>query len=182
MSEVAERYARIADTFTARLEGVPTGAWAEPSPCPGWTARDVAKHVVDTHRAVLTRLSGGDPTPPDADEDLRTAWKVESAAMRAALADPERAGKRVKGMGGEQSFEQLVGNLVCADTLIHTWDLARASRQDDRLDPAAVEAAQAFMGPNDEMLRSPGGFGPKIEPPAGADAQTRLLCFVGRQG
>jgi hypothetical protein len=36
------------------------------------------------------------------------------------------------------------------------------------------------MVPVDEMLRRPGGFGPKIEPAAGADAQTRYLNFLGR--
>lgn len=181
MSEVADRYGRIADDFTARLASVPPGSWTSPSPCEGWTAHDVAKHVVDTHRRLLTRLSGGDPTPPDSDEDLPAAWAVESDAVRAALADPARAATEVKGMGGTQPFEELISGVLCADTLIHTWDLARATGQDDRLDAAAVASAYAFLTPNDEMLRSPGGMGPKIEPPAGADDQARLLCFVGRQ-
>lgn len=30
------------------------------------------------------------------------------------------------------------------------------------------------------MIRMPGVFGPKVEPPPGADLQTRLLCFTGR--
>ena len=33
----------------------------------------------------------------------------------------------------------------------------------------------------DEMMRTPGGFGPKIDPPPGADVQTRLLAFTGRR-
>jgi uncharacterized protein (TIGR03086 family) len=181
VSEVAERYARIADGFTARLTGVPPGSWTGTSPCEGWTAHDVAKHVVDTHRRILTRLSGGDPTPPDSDEDLAAAWTVESDAVRAALADPSKAATEVTGLAGKQPFAELVGGVLCADTLLHTWDLARATGQDDRLDPAAVEAATTFLAPNDAMLRVPGGFAAKIEPPADADAQTRLLCFVGRQ-
>jgi len=181
VSEVADRYGRIADRFTALLQGCPPGAWSNPSPCPEWSAHGVAQHVVDTHRRVLTRLTGGDPTPPDTDEDLAASWEVESAAVRAALADPERAATPVDSFGSTQPFEDLIGTLLCADTVIHTWDLARATGQDDRLDPAAVAAAQAFLEPNDAMLRRPGGFGPKVEPPDGADAQTRLLCFVGRR-
>lgn len=181
MTEVAERYGRIAAAFTARLDGCPPGVWTNASPCEGWTAHDVAKHVVDTHRRVLTRLTGGDPTPPDSGEDLGAAWQVESAAVRAALADPQRAATPVDSFGTEQPFEDLVGTLLCADTLIHTWDLARASGQDDRLDADAVASAQTFLEPNDAMLRRPGGFGPKVEPPGDADEQTTLLCFVGRQ-
>jgi uncharacterized protein (TIGR03086 family) len=181
VTEIADRYSRIADGFTTRLESVPPGAWTNASPCSDWTAHDVAKHVVDTTRRLLTRLSGGDPTPPDTDEDLVAAWKVESEAVKAALTDPDRAATKVQGLGGEQPWEDLIGSVMCADTLIHTWDLARATGQDERLDPAGVEAAHAFLTPNDEMLRVPGGMGPRIDPPADADAQTQLLCFVGRQ-
>lgn len=181
MSEIAQRWTRIADAFTARLEGVPPGAWTNQSPCTEWTAHDVAKHVVDVTRMLLTRATGGDPTPPDSDEDLLAAWKVESDAVKAALADPDRAKTEVTGMGGTQPFEQLAGDVMCADTLIHTWDLARATGQDDRLDAEGVAAAMAFLEPNDELLRSPGGMGPKIDPPADADDQTRLLSFVGRR-
>jgi uncharacterized protein (TIGR03086 family) len=180
MTEIANRYERIADAFSARVDAVPAGGWTKRSPCEDWTAHDVAKHVVDTTRNFLTRLSGGDPTPPDTGQDVVTAWKVESAAVKAALADPEKAATKVKGMGGQQPFEDLIGTVLCADTLIHTWDLARATGQYDTLDPAGVEAAHAFLEPNDEMLRGPGSFGAKLDPPAGADEQTRLLCFVGR--
>jgi hypothetical protein len=31
------------------------------------------------------------------------------------------------------------------------------------------------------MLRQPGAFGPKVDPPAGADLQTEFLCFLGRR-
>jgi hypothetical protein len=36
------------------------------------------------------------------------------------------------------------------------------------------------MRPNDEAIRRPGGFGPKLEPPAAADEQTAFLAFLGR--
>lgn len=181
MSEVAARWTRIADGFTARLVGVPPAAWTNQSPCTEWTAHDVAQHVVDTTRRLLTRLTGGDPTPPDAGEDLAAAWQVESDAVRAALSDPERASTQVQGMGGEQPFEELVSGVMCADTLIHTWDLARATGQDERLDPAGLKSAHAFLEPNDSMLRVPGGFAPRLDTPDGADEQIRFLAFVGRQ-
>lgn len=181
MTEVTDRYARIVEGFTARINGCPPGAWGSPSPCEDWSAADVVRHVVDTHRRMLTRLSGGDPTPPDSDEDLPAAWRVESAAVLAALTDPERAATHIDGMGGRQPFEDVAGTLLCADTLIHTWDLARATGQDERLDAPAVTAATTFLEPNDAMLRRPGGFAPAVEAPSDADEQTRFLCFVGRR-
>ena len=36
------------------------------------------------------------------------------------------------------------------------------------------------MQPAGETLRTSGAFGPAVEPPEGADTQTKLLCFLGR--
>jgi uncharacterized protein (TIGR03086 family) len=79
------------------------------------------------------------------------------------------------------SFEQLVGRMLCSDTLVHTWDLSRATGQGEQLDPAAVQVTVEWITPLDERIRVSGGFGPKVDPPPGADAQTTLLCFLGRR-
>ena len=67
------------------------------------------------------------------------------------------------------------------DLLVHTWDLARAIGADDRLDAEACAVVYANLEPIDGSIRAPGFFGPKLEPAPGADAQDRLLAFVGRQ-
>lgn len=36
------------------------------------------------------------------------------------------------------------------------------------------------MLPMDEVLRASGEYGPKVEVPADADAETRLMGFIGR--
>ena len=40
MTETADRFATAAAGFTQRVNAVPADAWNNPSPCPGWTARD----------------------------------------------------------------------------------------------------------------------------------------------
>jgi hypothetical protein len=97
-----------------------------------------------------------------------------------ALDDEARASKLMTGMFGEQTFESLVGRLVCSDTLIHTWDLARATGQVETLDPGAVSKARESLTPLDDAIRRPGGFGARITPSPGADAQTQFLNFCGR--
>ncbi|MGA9774366.1 MAG: hypothetical protein WBU92_00405, partial [Candidatus Dormiibacterota bacterium] len=113
--------------------------------------------------------------------DPASAWRSASAAVAEALADPERAATEVKSRAGVMTFEQMVGTLLCADTLVHTWDLARATGLDERLDPEAVAVAHRFLLPRGDQMRVPGGFGPAVEPPPGADDQTRFLCFTGRR-
>ena len=73
-----------------------------------------------------------------------------------------------------------MGRLVSADTLVHTWDLARATGQDESLDPQTAAKVLEFLTPIDESVHYPGGFAAKIDPPPGADMQTRLLNFTGR--
>ena len=71
--------------------------------------------------------------------------------------------------------------LGCFDTLVHTWDLARAIGQDERLDADAVTFSFDALRPNDEAIRGPGSYGPRLDPPPGADEQTRFLAFLGRR-
>ena len=83
-------------------------------------------------------------------------------------------------MMGRQTFEQAVDRFLSFDLLIHGWDLARATGQDDRMDPADVDRlAEAAKGFGDKM-RGPGAFGEAVEPPPGADEQDELLAFLGR--
>jgi hypothetical protein len=65
------------------------------------------------------------------------------------------------------------------DLLVHTWDLARAVRADERLDEDSVSRAYEALKPMDAMIRQPNVFGPKLEPPLGADLQTEFLYFLG---
>jgi uncharacterized protein (TIGR03086 family) len=181
VSEVSDRYATVADGFAARLQLCRSDQLDAPSPCDEWTGRHVASHVVHVHRRVVAALDGSDAHEPAQDEDLIAAFRDASEAVKAALADPKRATKTVSGIFGEQPFEQLVGRLLCADTLVHSWDLARATGQDDRLDADAATKALEFLTPIDEAIRRPGGFGPKLVSPPDADVQTKLLAFTGRR-
>jgi len=73
-----------------------------------------------------------------------------------------------------------IDQFYTSDVFMHTWDLARASGQDDRLDPEFSAQLLAGMEPLDEMLRASGQYGPRVEVPADAPVQDRLMAFVGR--
>jgi hypothetical protein len=63
---------------------------------------------------------------------------------------------------------------------MHTWDLARATGQDDRLDPGFCAQLLSEMESMEQVIRSSGQYGARVEVPRDADAQTRLLGFIGR--
>ena len=180
MSEVSERYGRISSGFGKRVVAITGQQWSAPTPCTDWTVRDLVGHVVAVHRHVVAGLDASSPPPPATDRDLVGAWNEATAEVEAALADPRRAATPVSGRFAPMPLEEMIGRLLCSDTLVHTFDLARATGQSEDLDAAGVSYAFTMLRPADEAIRGPGSFGPKIEPPAGASEQTQFLCFLGR--
>jgi len=162
------------------VDAVPADRWSSQSPCQEWAARDVVVHVVSNHRGLLAGVAGAEPQPVGDADDVVAAWHDASSAIESALDDPEKAATLVPGPMGQIPLEQMVGRLMCMDVLVHTWDLARAAGLDEGLDADAVGHAYEAMKPLDAMIRQPGVFGPKIDPPAGADLQTEFLSFLGR--
>ncbi len=179
-SEVAERYSRIAAGFDRRVAALEGDHWSAPTPCAEWTVKDLVGHVVSVHRHVAAGLDASSPPPPATDADLVRAWRAATAEVQAVLADPERAAAPVSGRFAPMPLLDLIGRLLCSDTLVHTFDLARATGQPEDLDGAGVSYAFSMLLPADDAIRGPGSFGPKIEPPPGATEQTRFLCFLGR--
>lgn len=182
MSETLERYVRVADGFERRLQAVKQSEWEQASPCEGWTAFDVAAHVISTHLRMLSMLAERDTSPPAKPEEVAALWKSVSDELKAALADPAVASQVMPSMFGEQAFESLVGQMLCCDTTIHTWDLARAIGADESLDAVEVSLGHTMLAGLGDGIRRPGGFDNIVEPSseAPADAQTAFLRFAGR--
>ncbi|MGW8528155.1 TIGR03086 family metal-binding protein [Nocardiopsis sp. NPDC055824] len=181
MSDISERYARLSDAFASTVAAVPDDRWTAPSPCEGWTARDVVRHVVDT-QGMFLRLVGRDLGDiPSVDADPAAAWDAARAVVRADLDDPELADAGYDGYFGPTTFARSVDQFLSFDLVVHRWDLARAAGLDDRLDPEDVRWAHGNTAAFGDSMRGNGVCGPELTPPEGADAQTRFLAFVGRR-
>lgn len=182
MSEMLTNYQTVAGGFDDRVHGITSEQWTATTPsCPEWTVRQLVAHVIGVQRSVHARLTEEPAAEVDEDGDLLTQWAEARGAIEAALADDVQRKTPVKSFNGEVPFEVVVGGLVCADTLVHTWDLAHATGQDETLDDAAARVARDFMEPMGDAMRRPGGFGALVELAPDANAQTRLLNFCGRQ-
>ncbi|WP_336033076.1 TIGR03086 family metal-binding protein [Geodermatophilus sp. FMUSA9-8] len=182
MADTAERWARLADDLGRRVDGVPPGRWDDPAPCEGWVARDVVRHLVEWMPALYLPAVGLPvPALPSADDDPAGAWHGADAAIRALLADPDLAGRPTSTRAGEMTLEELIAMTGLMDLLVHTWDLARATGQDETVDAAEASAFLAGIEPWDAALRSSGHYGPRVPVPDDADDATKLLAFTGRQ-
>lgn len=183
MSSAAEEHRLVAGVFTARVRGVPADQWDAQAPVEGWRARDVVRHLVEWFPAFLKSGSGIElPSGPPVDDDPVAAWTVHSDGVQALLEDAATAGRVLTNEHlGEVPLDQAVTMFYTADVFMHTWDLARATGQDETLDAAKCAELLAGMLPLDDMLRASGQYGARLEAPEDADVQTQLLAFIGRK-
>ena len=188
---VAARYRRHADAFERKVAAVRPEQWSNPSPCAAWDARGVLGHIVDMHGYMLHPLGRQLPAAPTVQDDPLGAFRAARAAIQAILDDPALAGTESDTPSGRLTAEQHIDRVVSEDLVLHGWDLARATGQNDPIDPIDLEriwSAMSSMPPEImEQLRTPGAFGPGIEVfgpevqvPESAPIQDRLLGMVGR--
>ena len=181
-TEPADEHRAVAATFGERVRGVSADRWDAAAPVEGWTARDVVRHLVEwfppfLHSATGIELAAG----PSVDDDPVASWQTHAAAVQALLDDEATAAATFAHPRlPEQSLAEAVSRFYTADVFMHTWDLARATGQDETLDPALCAELLAGMEPMDELLRSSGQYGPRVPVPDDADVQTRMLAFIGR--
>jgi uncharacterized protein (TIGR03086 family) len=196
MSSPADRYAQLADGFLARIKATPDDRWGAPSPCAGWTARDVVAHVINGHRGILAMVYGVPPAAADgvgvspmADApavepgtDLAAAFVTCRDNLLAVLGDADLAARRLPGGPlGPVPVGRAVDLIGALELLGHTWDLARATGGDEVLDAEAVARTHRGLIPHHAALLATGAFDESLPAPENADPQTAFLRFTGRR-
>jgi uncharacterized protein (TIGR03086 family) len=176
----AERHREIGRVFTDRVRG--TRSWDASSPVADWSARDVVRHLVDW---LPPFLAGGSsvrlPAVPSVDDDPVAAWQAHVDAVQALLDDPATAQLTLSNPHiGQLPLDRAIDQFYTSDVFMHTWDLARATGQNDRLDPEFCAVLLAGMEPLEDVIRSSGQYGPRMPVKDDADTQAKLLAFIGR--
>ena len=182
MSSPADEHRRIAGAFTTTVAGIAPESWDQPAPVEGWVARDVVRHLVEWFPAFLDgAVDITLPTGPSVDDDPVGAWRSQTDAVQALLDDVETADREHDLPHiGRMALGQMVDMIYTADVFLHRWDLARATGQDETLDPGKCAVMLEGMLPMDEVLRQSGHYGPRVDVPDDADPTTKLMAFVGR--
>ncbi|KYH43794.1 maleylpyruvate isomerase family mycothiol-dependent enzyme [Branchiibius sp. NY16-3462-2] len=177
MTDVATRHRIVAARFGALTRGA--SDWSAPSPVDGWTAADVVSHLIEWFPPFLLAGSGIEWTP--ALKGPVAAWEQQSASVQALLDDPHNVSRTfAHPMIPSCPLPEAIDRYYTTDVLMHTWDLARATGQDDGLDDAECAALLAGMEPLDKMLRQSGQYGPKVTVADDAGGVARLMGFIGR--
>jgi len=172
------------------VAGVGPDQMSLPTPCSDWDVRALLTHLVggNVRYAGLARgepmrqglARGGNPATDLLGDDPANAYRRSATAVDAAWRDPALL---------DRTFELPIGvlpgraalTLHLVETIVHGWDLAKATRQQPAFDPDVVQAATRFVQP----------AAPGKSPPSAAFATPvpvaddlpeidRLAAFLGR--
>lgn len=182
MDTIADQYRHAEGQLRQVIDAVPADRWSSPSPCDGWAAIDVVRHLVDAQRAFLTGKGVTLPEVPDLDADPAAAWHAHADAVADVLTDDDLVSTGYEGHFGPTTVGDTILSFYVFDMVAHRWDLAVATGQETRFSEAEMDDLETGMDGFGEALYMPGVAKPGIEAPAGASRQARVLARMGRVG
>lgn len=185
MSENLRQYTKAVFAFDHVVKLAKPTAFTRKAPCAGWTGKDVYEHGLG-NLAMIKGYLNGKPikTQPKMGADPLGAWIRMRDQTLEGLDQPgvlQQVASQPFGPGfGDMSIDELIG-FMAADLVPHVWDMARTAKVDERLEPSLVKfSLAAWKSLPEDVLRMEGMMGSKVTPEKGADAQTKLLNFLGR--
>ena len=178
MTETAQRFIERADAFAAILDSADQ-QWDAPTPCDGWTVRDVVAHAIDTERDFLARHDLEPGPAPDLG-DPTTAWRVHAGAVTEVLARDSVAEREYDGYFGRTTIAATMADFYGWDLVIHGSDVARATGQSWSISDAKASELHATADGWGDALYSEGVCGGAVPVADDATATDRLLARLGR--
>jgi uncharacterized protein (TIGR03086 family) len=187
---LVELHGRSGRRFAALVAGVGAEQWHDATPCSEWDVRELVHHLLYEQLWVPPVLEGktieqvGDRFEGDIMGDDVAQWPVLVAASAQAahtsVAQPGALEKTVHLSFGDASGQEYVTQLT-ADLAIHAWDLARATGQDDALDPDVVALLLPWTEANADFLTGTGMFARPVACGPGTPDDVLLLALMGRK-
>lgn len=183
--EVTELYPRSVDYWLGLLTRIEPDQWGDPTPCDDWTVRDLVNHVTSEDLWAVPLMAGatieevGTRFDGDVlgDDPIATSVEAARAGVEATESKLAQGGTVHLSYGEEQAVEY--ANQLCAEHLVHGWDLAAGLGADTSLDPELVDGVAAWFADHEESYRSGGATGPRLD--LTGDAQHDLLARFGRE-
>ncbi|QTZ95961.1 TIGR03086 family protein [Streptomyces auratus AGR0001] len=175
-------YEQVTRDVLALVAAVRPEDLALPTPCAGWTVRQLLDHMVWENLMATSIAEDAPRTDHTADhlgDDHLAAFADSVRAARAAFTG---SGMLHRTYGPYEAPGAMIVQQVVVELLAHGWDLARATGAPTVLAPEVAEetlaAAHRIYGAAPRTAGS--SFAPERPAPAGASAADRLAAFLGR--
>ena len=156
------------------VSGIVADELGHPTPCPKYDVAALIDHLVEAaHRAAAL---GRGQAPPPGDQSPHVELSDAPGQLRRAAQEAARAWGDDSSLSlrhampwGEEYTGATLVDMYLAELAAHAWDLARATGQIGKLDPAlawpALEGARAMIKPQYRNMAGPGApFGAEVYP------------------
>jgi uncharacterized protein (TIGR03086 family) len=188
--DIISLHDRAVDETARLVDGVKPEQMDLPTPCAGWDVRVLLAHLVGGNMR-WAALPNGDPltrgpargSGAAADllgDDPAGAYRRSAAALQAAWRDPGLLDRQfeipIGVMPGRVAFQ-----VRLVETVVHGWDLAKATGQHPAFAPGIVETAIHFAQSSLPRERLPGSpFAPPVSVSDDLTEIDRLAALLGR--
>ena len=177
-----EVYEATVNALTSIVGGVTEAQLSSNTPCSEWTVQALINHNLGVQgfmNSVLSKATpaSGDVNGPLPPEGAEAAFKAITGTTLATL----------RSVNLEEPLETPFGTMPggqlimvgITDMIVHKWDLAKATGQDETIDSSLAEVGLQVLG---NVLSGGRGdnFAPEVTVPGGASAMDRLLGLSGR--
>jgi uncharacterized protein (TIGR03086 family) len=161
--------------------------WERPTPCAGWTARDLLGHLVTSIRAGMSVMQGRPPAWPDVarpgdlvEGDPVEFWRDIAVQARDVLRNAD-LGRVMQTPLGQTVADDLAIPVI--DLYVHAWDLGVTAGIAVEIPPGVIDFAHAYLDPlPDDMVRGDNrAFAPQAPVPADATPTERFIAWTGRR-
>jgi uncharacterized protein (TIGR03086 family) len=171
----------------ARVVGaVPEGMMDAPTPCTEWDLRTLLNHTIlwtaySAERRAHGETAGEDLMNKDftADPGFRQQYADQIGQAVDAWSDP-KAWERELDVMGSPMLSSEVGAMLIMETVLHGWDIAKATGQQYRCDDALAAVLLETVQAQAEMFRQYHGFADEVPQPDVVSTFDRALALSGR--
>ena len=177
----AQSYQDADRPLTELLDTLSPPQWCAPSPCAGWDARQVVRHLIESQREFLTSRGLDLGEVPDIDVDPAAAWRTHRRAFLALISQGAVVATPYDGHFGPTTIGETLERFYVFDMVVHRWDVARAAGSDCVFTDAELHQLEVGIAGFGDAIHMDGICKPGVEAPAGADRQTRVLATLGRR-
>jgi uncharacterized protein (TIGR03086 family) len=182
--DVNTLYHRTVESFADRVNAVKDDQWSDPTPCAGWTVRDLVNHITYENLWTVPLMEGatieevGDRFEGDVlgEDAIGSALAAARSAISSVATSLPLGGTANLSFGDTPKDEYAMQ--LAADHLVHGWDLAVATEGDTRMDPQLVHAIAAWFEDREDAYRDGGYISSRLR--VNGDAQHDLLARFGR--
>jgi len=180
MNSTAGQYQAAQRPLAEVIEAVPADAWTSPSPCEGWTARDVVRHVIETQREFFTGRGVALGDQPDIDADPAQAWRNHAERVRQLISDDAVPAIAYDGYFGPTSLGATLEQFYVWDMYVHRWDIAQSAGLAAGLTDPELDRIEQGADSFGEALYMDGICRPGVQAPPAAGRLVHLLARLGR--